>query len=275
LAAVGTSSLTEVDLRSLPQIRLPDRPKGISFELPRVSAPRFEVKAAAGVISILGVIGDQATAASISSALKSIGNRPVRVELNSIGGDYFEGAGIYNLLARHSAGVTVQILGVAASAASLVAMAGSRIEIARNAQMMIHRSWTVAVGNTETMADAAAMLGRIDEAMVDVYATRSGQEAAKVEAMMEVETFMSSAQAVELGFADRMLAIDGDPHARAVAGARNGRDLAEDLHRVGYSRRTAERIAAQAWPELASDTTDFSQLVARIQRATADLRKGT
>lgn len=260
----------------LPQIRVPEPPSGLKFDLPRVENARFDVKLAGGaaVISILGMVGDQATAASVSAALKQVGNRPVRLELNSIGGDYFEGAGIYNLLRQHAAGVTVQVLGIAASAASLIAMAGRRIEVARNAQIMVHRAWLVAAGNTATMAEAAAFLARVDQALAEVYAARTGQTVAKVAAMMEVETFLSSSEAVALGFADSMLAIDGQPPVR-VAQAKSVRELETDFRRIGYSRGDAKTTAAATWPRLTTRKSELlTTLAARIAQATNDLRKG-
>ncbi|MCB1500494.1 MAG: Clp protease ClpP [Bauldia sp.] len=262
----------------IPQIRLPDPPKGFAFNVERVESPRFDVRVAgnAAVISILGVIGDQATAASVSAALKQIGSKPVRLELNSIGGDYFEGSAIFNLLRQHAAGVTVQVLGIAASAASLIAMAGRRIEIAKNAQIMVHRAWLVAAGNTATMTEAAEFLARVDQALAEVYAARTGQAVTKIAAMMAVETYLTASESVALGFADKMLAVDGQPAVKALAGGpRDLRDMEASFRRVGFSRAEAKRVAESAWPVTHRESPELSNLVARITQATNDLRKGS
>jgi len=91
------------------------------------------------------------------------------VNINSPGGSVFEGIAIYNLLASHSGSVVVNILGVAASAASIIAMAADTINMHTSSQLMIHRAWTVAVGNSEELLETASFLDRIDSSLADVY----------------------------------------------------------------------------------------------------------
>src|SRR4029077_9048908 len=108
-------------------------------------------------IPILGDIGDEAggrVSAGIGRAApESAGNKPVSVLLNSRGGDAYEGIAIYNLLREHPAPVTMLVIGLAASAASLVAMAGDRIEMSEGASMMIHSAWALVMGNREDLRD--------------------------------------------------------------------------------------------------------------------------
>lgn len=167
------------------------------------------------VISVLEVIGHDfwtgggVTAKRVSAALRSIGaERDVVVNINSPGGDFFEGLAIYNMLREHKGQVTVKVLGLAASAASIVAMAGDRVEIARAGFLMIHNTWVVAMGNRHDLRDAADFLEPFDQAAADLYAARSGLEAKEIARMMDRETFIGGAAAVEKGFADDLLPAD-------------------------------------------------------------------
>lgn len=100
-------------------------------------------------------MGRGVTAKRISAALRAIGNNDVVVNINSPGGDMFEGLAIYNLLRSHSGKVTVNILGIAASAASIIAMAGDEVQMGRGAFLMIHNCWAVGVGNRHDFAKLA------------------------------------------------------------------------------------------------------------------------
>jgi ATP-dependent Clp protease protease subunit len=125
----------------------------------------FEVRAAVETgnptISIFDYIGDDGDGGGvndkrIAAALRSIGNRDVDVEINSPGGNYFQGVAIYNLFRRHPKAVNVQILGIAASAASVIAMAGDTISIAHNAEIMIHEASGIFIGTKSERAEAVA-----------------------------------------------------------------------------------------------------------------------
>ena len=198
-----------------------DKPKGLSFRTPQSALDRWDpslvsAKAAPpeeGEISLLAEIGPEwmggVSAGMIDAALKAIGSTaPVRVVLNSPGGDAFEGIAIYNLLAAHPANVTVQVIGMAASAASIVAMAGDRIEMGEAASMMIHSAWGLVVGNAADMTDFSSFLNMIDTSVAELYANRSGQSFEDVLAMMKAETWMNGKDAVDKGFADVAIAKD-------------------------------------------------------------------
>ncbi len=162
-------------------------------------------------ISIFDYIGDDGegggvTAKRIAAALRSIGNRPLTVEMNSPGGNYFEGVAIYNLLRRHTAAVHVQVLGIAASAASVIAMAGDEIAIAHNAEIMIHEARGLFFGTKSEMAEAMAVLGHVDQAMVDTYAARSGRPAADFAEMIAgKDVFFTGQEAIDAGLADVLM----------------------------------------------------------------------
>jgi ATP-dependent protease ClpP protease subunit len=166
------------------------------------------------VITMFGAIGEDywsgggITARTVTAQLRAIGDRPIEVQINSPGGDMFEGIAIYNVLREHPQDVTIKVMGMAASAASVIAMAGDTIEIGAASFLMIHNCWVVAVGNADDMRETADYLAPFDAAMADVYAFRSGQSAADCAKWMSAETYMSGSLAIERGFADALLPAD-------------------------------------------------------------------
>lgn len=163
-------------------------------------------------IGIYGVIGDAwddgMTASRMAGLLRYIGDKPVTVVINSPGGDVFEGIAIYNLLKEHSKPVTVKIVGIAASAASIIALAGDKVEIAKSAFFMIHNAWTIALGNRHDMREVADFLEPFDSAMAEVYADFSGLGIEEIIDMMDSETYITGTEAIEKGFATDLLPSD-------------------------------------------------------------------
>ncbi|MFZ0269934.1 head maturation protease, ClpP-related [Caulobacter sp.] len=166
------------------------------------------------VITMFDIIGEDwwsgggITAKGVAAQLRAIGDRPVEVQINSPGGDMFEGIAIYNVLREHSQPITIKVMGMAASAASVIAMAGDTIEIGAASFIMIHNCWVLAMGNRHDMQETAEFLAPFDAAMADVYAARTGQKVADCVKWMDAETYMSGSQAIERGFADSLLAAD-------------------------------------------------------------------
>jgi ATP-dependent Clp protease protease subunit len=205
-------------LRTLPELVRPDAPGNIAFDLePRaLAAWDPNVVAADGgdnIIPILDYIGENwdgtgVTARSVSSALRAIGANPVIVQINSPGGNVFEGLAIYNLLRAHPAAVTVQIIGIAASIASVVAMAGDTIQIGKAGMMMIHNTQWCACGDRHVMLEVHETMVVFDETLTTLYVDRTGIKAPDVAAMMDATTFMSGSAAIEKGFADEFLPAD-------------------------------------------------------------------
>lgn len=202
---------------------LPAAPEGRPFsrekrDLPSSAMERWNgsIKAAKpgdNSISIFDVIGadywgDGVTASRIAGALRSLDGADVTVNINSPGGDMFEGLAIYNLLREYKGKVTVKVLGLAASAASIIAMAGDEVQIGRGAFLMIHNCWVYAMGNRHDLAQIAADMEPFDKAMGDIYSARSGLSLEDVSAMMDGETYIGGSDAVEKGFADRLLSAD-------------------------------------------------------------------
>lgn len=209
--------------------------------------------AADNVITVFDVIGEDfwtgggVTASRVAGALRKIGNRDVEVHINSPGGDMFEGIAIYNLLREHPARVTVKVMGLAASAASIIAMAGDEVRIGLASFLMIHNCWVLAVGNRHDMRELADYLEPFDSAMADVYASRTGLPKDRIAAMMDAETFIGGSQAVEDGFADALLAADEiveDEGATEQARAMNSVRRVEALltHKGGLSRTAARSL---------------------------------
>lgn len=155
------------------------------------------------------------SAASVMAQLDAIAGGEIRIRINSYGGDVLEGVAIHNALIAHPARKVAEIVGVAASAASWIAMAADEILIWDGAMMMIHNSWQVLAGNKETFGEAMAVLGKIDDAMAAAYVRRTGLGDAEIRAMMDAETWLTAEEAVAKGFADRMIAI-GEPAAIAA-----------------------------------------------------------
>jgi ATP-dependent Clp protease, protease subunit len=162
------------------------------------------------VITMFDQIGesfwsDGVTAKRVAASLRAIGDRPVEVHINSPGGDMFEGIAIYNVLMQHPQDVTIKVMGMAASAASVIAMAGNRLEIGAASFLMIHNCWVIAAGNRHEFAEVAAYLQPFDTAMAGLYAARSGQSVEAMADYMDGETFFSGQQAIDLGLADALL----------------------------------------------------------------------
>ena len=164
-------------------------------------------------ITIYGVIGEDwygegVTLKRIDAALRTIGERDVTVYINSPGGDMFEGIAIYNRLREHSHKVTTKVLGMAASAASVIYLAGSDRQVATSAFLMIHNCWTFLAGNRHYLREVADDMEEFDAAMSDLYAETSGQPVADMAEMMDDETFIRGKRAVELGLATGLLGAD-------------------------------------------------------------------
>lgn len=133
------------------------------------------------------------------------GTGDITVWINSPGGDCVAAAQIYNMLMDYKGNVTVKIDGIAASAASVIAMAGTKVLVSPVAMLMIHNPATVAFGDTTDMAKAIAMLDEVKESIINAYEIKTGLSRTKLSHLMDAETWMDANSAVELGFADEIL----------------------------------------------------------------------
>lgn len=133
------------------------------------------------------------------------GNGPITVWINSPGGDCIAASQIYTMLMDYKDDVTVKIDGIAASAASVIAMAGTEVLMSPTAMMMIHNPATIAMGDHEDMQKAIEMLDEVKESIINAYEIKTSLSRAKLSHLMDAETWMNANKAVELGFADGVL----------------------------------------------------------------------
>lgn len=153
-------------------------------------------------ISIFDAIGEYGVSAkNFLNDLRGVKASEVDVEINSPGGDVFAGIAIYNGLRQSGKKINVKIMGVAASAASLIAMAGDTIDMPANTFLMVHNPWSFAMGSAEDMRDTADMLDKIGSSLVATYAKRTGKSDEEITALLNAETWMTAQEAVDAGFA--------------------------------------------------------------------------
>ena len=162
--------------------------------------------------------GDEVTPQIFRSELNAA-EGDIDLWINSPGGDCYAAAQIYNMLMEYPGKVTVKIDGIAASAASVVAMAGSTVEMSPVATIMIHNPMTISIGDTHEMERTISFLAEIKESIINAYEIKTGLSRAKISRLMDAETWMNAKKAVELGFADSVLYADAQ---RPVTDAADG-----------------------------------------------------
>ncbi len=263
-----------MSLKNLPKPQALDRPAGYAWDAPAdalakwADGPMAAEADEPNTISIYGVIGEDFwtgegfTAKKAAGILRSIGKKPVTVNINSPGGDMFEGLAIYNLLREHPAAVTIKVMGVAASAASIVAMAGDEVLMGTGSIMMIHNAWGLVIGNRHDFADAASVFETFDGSMASIYAARTGMPEEDIMALLDGPsrasdgTYMTAAEAIEKGFADAEFeGSDGAVQARAAipTEALARRRVEAALAKQGLGRKErAEVINSMSAPRDAS-----------------------
>lgn len=152
-----------------------------------------------------GMVG----AKTVVDGLAKFAGQPVTVRINSPGGYVDQGLAMYNAIQRHDGDVTIAIDALAASAASFVAMAGKRIEIAENALVMVHNVWTITMGDKNDHQRTIDRLDKWSEQIDAMYVKRTGIGAAALRAMLDAETWLTAAEAVAMKFADAIAADSG------------------------------------------------------------------
>lgn len=173
----------------------------------------------AGRIYLYDVIGDVITPTDVVKALKRINTPRLDVHINSPGGQIYAGTAIYNILKREAREVTVHVDGIAASMASVIAMAGRRIVMAEGTFLMLHASGGLAFGKAQHFERVVAVLRKLDAQMAGIYAARSGRPRAEVGRWMEDETWFDGPEAVEAGLADEVEQSAEAPAPKALAAA--------------------------------------------------------
>ena len=193
-------------------------------------------------ISIYDEIGfGGVTAKDFMAEVKKFKGQHIHLRINSVGGSVIEGAAIYNALRRHKGGLTVHVDGLAASMASVIAMAGEEVYIADNAMLMIHNPWSMTMGDADDLRKEADVLDKLKNTLVNAYARKTGMEASTIASMMDEETWLDATEAVAMGFADEI--EDGIEAAASVTPA-SARARFDNFSN-SMSRKTAKNIKAE------------------------------
>jgi ATP-dependent Clp protease protease subunit len=187
----------------VPFRRMPNAQKIGRYEMKKIGKER-------GEILLYGLIGQDWFGEGNSSKgfakdLKALGDvKTIDLRIDSEGGDVFTGKAIYSLLNDHTAEIVVHVDGLAASAASFIAMVGDTIEMAEGAFMMIHDCWSFAIGNAAELRKTADLLDKVNDTIIEVYVGRTGAKDTDVRKWMADETWMTAKECVKLGFADKI-----------------------------------------------------------------------
>jgi ATP-dependent Clp protease protease subunit len=238
-----------MSLLKLPELNADYRLPNVNFDMRSDVMERWqpEIMAASegdATISMYEAIGEGwdgsgVTAKRISAALRSIGDKDVTVNINSPGGNFFEGVAIYNLLKNHKHKVTVNVLGLAASAASVIAMAGDEILMGDGSFLMIHNAWAVTVGNRHDLIEASKQLEPFDKAMAQLYASRTGISEQEAAALMDAETWLDADASIEKGFATSRLDSSSTSKSEPASKGKKALAMVETaMAKAGYSRNS-------------------------------------
>lgn len=247
-------------VRSLTRAPVVGRPPGTKAD----AAAKLIVD---GELVLYGTVGGSVfsdegfSAREVVDALSTL-KGDIAVRINSGGGSVFDGVAIYEALKAHRGAVTVHVDGIAASAASVIAMAGKTIVVPDAAMLMIHNAWTVTVGDASDHAKSAGVLEKINGQLADVYAKRAKLKRAYVAELMDDETWMTGGEAVDMGFADRTseaeatyarfdysqyrhAPLDKLPRVQPAdtKAPTTVRELERALLNIGFSRSRAKEIA--------------------------------
>ena len=176
------------------------------------------------------------------------GNGDITIWINSPGGDCVAAAQIYNMMMEYPGNVTVKIDGIAASAASVIAMAGTKVMVSPVSMMMIHNPMTVAMGDTSEMQKAISMLDEVKESIINAYEIKTGISRAKLSHLMDAEIWMNANMAVELGFADEIM-------HRNAADAVEVPQVSNVYSRTAVTNHLMDKIAAKCRIEQKPKTT--------------------
>lgn len=190
---------------------------------------RSSVKNDAATLYLYDVIDPYfgVSAMSFAAALMPLRDAAsITLRINSPGGDVFEGRTIASLLSDFADRLTVQVDGLAASAATTVALAGGKLRMAPGSMFMIHNAWTYCVGNKNDLLARASLLDKVDTELVNEYAAKSGQTVEAVTAWMNAETWMNAEETVANGFADSVGTADEEPEEEPAVADRFGWNLA-------------------------------------------------
>lgn len=177
-------------------------------------ALRAETNGDEATIYLYGVIGGffgDIDAEAFAKTLAGIDAKIIHLRIDSPGGDVFDARSMMTHIAQHPANVIAHVDGIAASAATDIAVAANSVEISRGARFMIHNAWTLAIGNKADLRETANLLEGVDNDIANDYAARTGKPLAEIVGWMDAETWMTADEAVERGFADKVVEVVGKP----------------------------------------------------------------
>ena len=215
------------------------------------------------VLSIYDEIGFWGVQAKdFISDLAKVSSKVLNVEINSPGGDVFAGLAIYNALKGSGKEIVVKVMGVAASAASLIAMAGDKIIMPKNTFMMIHNPWSFAAGNADELRDTAATLDKIGASLLATYAARTGMSEDEIKPLLAKDTWMTADEALASGFATEVVA---DVTAKASF----------DMARADLPTAVRAVFAAAQGAPVVENTPLTDQIVAAARLAGLDAHAST
>ena len=200
--------------------------------------------------------GDEVTPALFAKELNA-GSGNITVWINSPGGDVYAAAQIYNMLMEYKGDVTVKVDALAASAASVIAMAGTTVLMSPPSLMMIHNPITVAIGDSKEMQKAGEMLNEVKESIMNAYEIKTGMDRKKISHLMDAESWFNAKKAVELGFADGILHGKEDTEEG---------DKEKELEGLMFSRTAvANSLLTKLIPKKPEAKVPIEQLEKRLQ----------
>jgi ATP-dependent Clp protease, protease subunit len=177
---------------------------------PKAKGPWFEIKNKTEEsvdLYLYDVIGDDwvgSDAATVVKQISAITSNQINLRINSPGGSVFDGFAIFNALHNHKATVTTYIDGLAASIASIIALAGDKVVMAENAMVMIHNPWTFSMGESKDLRKDADILDQLKESLITAYVNKTEQSREDIAAAMDNETWYSSEDAKKIGLVDEV-----------------------------------------------------------------------
>jgi len=221
-------------------------------------------------IKIHGELGWEVWPARVLDEISNIRDEDIEVSIHSPGGDMFGGIAIYNALKNHSSKVVVKVEGLAASAASLIAMAGDEIDMPENAWLMIHNPSMAAYGDNTVLEEAAELLNRFNETYAKIYASRTGNTVEDVLQMLKETTWMNGKEAKEKGFCDKVI---DDVEIKAFA--RLPKCVSENCPVIFSELETSPEPPKADVEANAAEIVELCAIAGKIPKAAKWIREGT